>query len=204
MGRLIEPLKDGDLGHVVGEKRAQVQKHSGAKRGKEACNVNSTFPPHQILLFTPCWSSLTYQLVLAILPLQLFSLVIRDPNLSYPIIPSNKPCWFTLQNLARIQPCLPPYSESSSSYTSMRVSIGSLLPSLPSSIYSQPSSQSNPVKLGHVTTPFNLHSIFRHLTHSKSQSFYSFIWRYSTWKQTKGRKTLKREHGRSYWTLPLF
>ena len=31
MGRLIEPLKDGDLGHVVGGKRAQVQKHSGAK-----------------------------------------------------------------------------------------------------------------------------------------------------------------------------
>lgn len=99
------------------------------------------------------------QPVLATLPLQLFSLVILDPTLSYPVTSTNKSCWFTLQNLARIQPLLvastlPPYSEPSSSYTlDKSLLTASLLPSLPPSIYSQPSSQGNPIKYSTQTHP---------------------------------------------------
>lgn len=45
------------------------------------------------------------QLVLATLPLQLFSLVMLDPDLSEPMVPTNKS---TLQNFVRIHP-LPPF-----------------------------------------------------------------------------------------------
>lgn len=60
MGRLTEPLKRWRSGICSGWEDSPGSEALGAKRGREACSVNSTLSPHQTLLFTPCWSSPTY------------------------------------------------------------------------------------------------------------------------------------------------